>query len=88
MCRRKIYNQISGWEGVELTPQQTLATVLFFKNLKNQGKKITQEKVCTSNLNYGNGSQVASGTQLKPVTLSKTSEMNHQFPAISQTKTG
>lgn len=39
MSRRKMYSQISGWEGVGMIPQEILATVLFFKSLKNWGKK-------------------------------------------------
>lgn len=87
--RRKMYSQRSGGRSGNDLPANISYCLNFLKSLEKQGKKKNaQEKVCKSNLNYGNGSQVASGTQLKCVTLSKTREMKHQLAAISQTKTG
>lgn len=89
MHRRKMYSQLSGRRRGNDLPASISYCLNFFKSLEKQGKKKNaEEKVCISNLNYSNGSQVASGTHLKRVTLSKTSEMKHQLAAISQTKTG
>lgn len=86
---RCIVNFLGERSGNDL-PANISYCLIFFQSLRKQGKKkkIAQEKVCIFNLNYGNWSQVASGTQLKGVTLLKTSEMKHQLAAVSQTKTG
>lgn len=70
-------SQISGWDGVGLTSPANISYTLIFQELEKPRKenKVTQEKVCASTLNYGNGSQVASGTQFKDVTLSEISGM-------------